>query len=142
LVAGITAVGLKKMKITVEVAVGSGVLVERVGVIVAVGVRVGTAAAVLVRAAFAVCTIRVPIVLGSIVGTTGAAAPGIHAMIITSIMNQSRYFVLRVVMIPLACASGMMGGSRLMPGLRSYGFSTMMSVYGKQIGPSTLQVIT
>src|SRR4030095_6547928 len=76
LVAGITAVGLKKMKITGEVAVGLVVLVARVGVIVAVGVRVGTAAAVLVRAAFAVCTIRVPIVLGSIVGTTGAAAPG------------------------------------------------------------------
>jgi hypothetical protein len=97
LVAGITAVGLKKMKITVEVAVGSGVLVARVGVIVTVGVRVGTAAAVLVRAAFAVCTIRVPIVLGSIVGITGAAPPGIHAMTVTSAMNQSRYFVLGVV---------------------------------------------
>jgi len=143
-VGGTGAVGLENLKITVAVAVGSGVLVGRVGVMVAVGVKVGMARAVCVRAALAVCAIKVPIAFGSIVGMTGAALPGTHAMIVTSAANQSRYFVLRVVMIPFACASRRMRNhlTHLWPALRAYGLSTVMAVYGKHRGPSTLQVIT
>jgi len=85
------------------VAVGSGVSILRgVGVKVAVGVEVGMASAVRVDAALAVCTINVPIVFGSVVGTAGAATAGTHAMTSTSAMNHIRYFVLGVAIIPLA----------------------------------------
>src|SRR5262245_40142692 len=93
------AVGLEIMKITVFVAEGSGVWVGRVGVMVGGEVSVGRAAAVCVRAALAVCAMKVPMELGSIVGKAGAAVPGTHAITVTSAMNQSRYFDLRVVMV-------------------------------------------
>ena len=141
-VGGTGAVGLENRKIMVAVAVGSGVLVARVGVMVAVGVTVGMARAVCVRAASAVRTIKVPIAFGSIVGTIGAALPGTHAMIVTSAISQSRYLVLCVVIVvsPMrlaGCKATFTG-----PVLRAYGLSTLMAVYGKQSGPSTLQVIT
>jgi hypothetical protein len=53
---GATAlVGEESMKITVDVAVGDGVSVLRVGVTVMVDVDVGIAATVCVNAALAVC---------------------------------------------------------------------------------------
>ena len=109
--------GLKNLKITVAVAVGSGVLVARVGVMVAVGVTVGMARAVCVRAALAVCAINVPMAFGSMVGMIGAALPGTHATMVTRAINQSRYLVLWIVIIDFACASRRRG-SHLTPGLR------------------------
>jgi hypothetical protein len=102
LVIGTMAVGLEMMKMTVFVAEGSGVSVGRVGVMVGVDVNVGRAAAVCVRATLAVKAMKVPIELGSIVGKAGAAVPGTQAITVTSAINQSRYFLVRVVMNPRA----------------------------------------
>lgn len=90
-VADTTAVGLKKMKITVEVAVGSGVSVNRgVAVKVAVGDAVGIAAEVWLAAATEVCAMNVLTALGSIVGMTGAAVPGTQAITSANARNQNR----------------------------------------------------
>jgi len=102
-VGGITDVGLLKIKITVDVALGSGVSVKRgVDVRVGEGVRLGRAAEVLEAAALAVCAMKVLIALGLIVGTAGAPTDGTQAMITTSVMNQIRYFAFAVAISPLA----------------------------------------
>ena len=90
-------VGVDNMKITVFVAVGSGVSVFRgVGVKVSVDVDVGITAAVCEDAAFAVCTIYVLIAPGSSVGSGGADEKvGTHAMTKTRAVNQSENFILR-----------------------------------------------
>ena len=85
------------------VAVGSCVSVLRgVGVKEAVGVKVGIALAVWVDAALAVWTINVLIALASVVGTDGTAKDGTHATTIVSAVNQNRYFVLGVAILPLS----------------------------------------
>jgi hypothetical protein len=66
----------------------------------------------------------VPIALGSIVGMMGAALPGTHARMVASAINQSRHFVLRVVIIPFVIASRKIGSRLLIPGLGRYGLST------------------
>ena len=84
------------------VAVGSCVSVLRgVGVKEAVGVTVGIALAVWVDAALAVCTMNVLIALASVVGTDGTAKDGTHARTTVSAVNQNRYFVLGVAILPL-----------------------------------------
>jgi hypothetical protein len=90
-------VGVDNIKITVFVAVGSGVSVFRgVAVKVSVDVDVGITAAVCVEAAFAVCTIYVLITPRSSVGSGGAEEKaGTHAMIKTRAVNQTENFVLR-----------------------------------------------
>lgn len=78
------------------VKVDSGVNVLRgVAVKVAVEVNTGTAAAVCVDAASAVCMIKVLIAFGSS-GAMGAgvATAGTHAMINTKVVNQSHSFFL------------------------------------------------
>jgi len=85
------------MKITVFVAVGSGVSVFRgVGVTVAVGVT-GIAATVCVDAAFAVCAMNVLIAPESSVWAGGAAEKvgTTQAMAKARSVNQSRIFNLR-----------------------------------------------
>jgi len=94
------------MKITVFVAVGSGVSVLRgVGVKVPVGVEVGRATKVCVDAALAVCTMNVLIAPGSRVGTGGGAEKlGTHAMTTARMVNQRRNFTGRFDMISLTPA--------------------------------------
>lgn len=91
-VGAIYGVAVDNLKITVFVAVGSGVFVLRgVGVDVSVGVDVGKCAAVCVDAAFAVCTMNVFTAPGSIVGNGVAAGKaGTHAMIMARIVNQKK----------------------------------------------------
>ena len=69
-------VGVERIKITVEVALGRGVGVLTVGVIVGVGVNDGMDAAVCVDAASTVCAINVLTAPGSIVGTDGLIESG------------------------------------------------------------------
>jgi hypothetical protein len=83
-------VGLARMKITVDVNVGDGVNVfAGVWVGNCVAVDVGMAAAVWVRAAFAVCAMNTLIWLGSTVAT-GAPTEGTHAATIASAENQNK----------------------------------------------------
>ena len=95
-----SGVGEERIKITVEVNVGDGVSVLRVGVMVTVGVDVGIAAAVRVPAAFAVWAINVLTALGSAVGK-GAANDGTHAITSATAVNQNRNFTVRVDIFPL-----------------------------------------
>jgi hypothetical protein len=105
LVVGATAVDVKKRKITVAVAVGSGVSVFcGVDVMVALGVNAGMADVVCVAAALAVCAIYVLIARGSVVGTEGTAMVGTQAMIKIRAENQSKYFAVEfAVFISLFC---------------------------------------
>ena len=115
-------VGEDRMKITVLVNVGDGVSVLRgVGVIVAVNVDVGWAAAVREEAALAVCAINVFTWFGSAVGN-GAPNDGAHAMITARIANQNRNFLLRINIFPLPHSSVGMQGIRY--------FSTLIATYG------------
>ena len=99
------AVGVENIKITVFVAVGSGVSVFRgVGVNVSVGVG-GIATKVCVDAALAVCAMNVLIAPGSRVGTGGGAEKvGTHAMTTARMVNQRRNFTRRFDMISLTPA--------------------------------------
>ena len=98
-VGGSKGVGVDRIKITVEVAVGRGVSVATVGVTVGLGVKEGMAAAVCVLAAATVWAIKVPTAPGSIVGTDWVASTGAHAMISASAVTQINNFVLRVDVI-------------------------------------------
>ena len=100
-----------KIKITVAVAVGSGVSVKRgVGVKVALGVRVGIDAEVRVAAAAMVCAMYVPMTLGSIVGADWfVVMAGTHAMTNASAMIQIRRLVFVAIfplgfVVPYYCA--------------------------------------
>ncbi len=96
------AVGVENIKITVLVAVGSGVSVFRgVGVNVSVDVG-GMAIKVCVDAALAVCTMNVLMAPGSSVGTgDGAEKAGTHAMTTARIVNQKKNFTVRFDMTSL-----------------------------------------
>ena len=120
------AVGDDIIKITVFVAVGSGVSVFRgVGVNVSVGVDVGRAAKVCVDATLAVCAMYVLMAPGSNVGTGGAAEKvGTHAMINARIANQSKIFILRFDIF-----SSIHTSQRDSAGHSRY-FSTMIATYG------------
>lgn len=83
----------------VDVAVGRGVSVATVGVIVGLGVNVGIDAAVCVDAALTVCAMNVLTAFGSIVGTDGVPREGAHAMITARAVTQTNNFVLRVAAI-------------------------------------------
>ncbi len=85
---------------TVDVKVGEGVSVARVGVADGVRVSVGWAAAVRVAAAFAVWAINWFTWFGFAVGK-GVANDGTHAIMSARIANQNRNFVFRVDMFPL-----------------------------------------
>ena len=94
-------VRLGRINITVAVSVGNGVSVLRgVEVIVAVGVDVGKAAAVLVMAAFDVCAMNVLTAPGTGVETGGAVKVGTHAKTRLRAINQAINFVLRVDISP------------------------------------------
>src|SRR5215216_7151873 len=95
-----TLVGEERMNSTVAVAVGDGVSVLRVGVIVTVGVDVGIAATVCVNAAFAVCAMNWFTWFASAVGK-GVAKEGVHAMTRARIAIQNRNFLVRVDISPL-----------------------------------------
>ena len=128
---GILDVGLKRIKITVDVAVGSGVSVLRgVAVKVAVGVAVGLAAEVWVEAALAVCAIIVPIALGSTVGMDGAASVGTQAMTAARAVSQNRNLVLRIAIFPLAFSNDPPNLLWYVFPTKAYGFSTMIRIYG------------
>jgi hypothetical protein len=88
-------VGEERIKMTVEVNVGEGVSVGRVGVTEGVSVEEGTRAAVCVEAALTVCAMNVPMASGSSVGTAGDPIPnaGTHARISASVDNQITNFV-------------------------------------------------
>ena len=88
-------VGVERMKITVDVAVGEGVSVGRVGVTEGVKVAVGCAAAVCVEAALAVEAMMVLMSFASAVGN-GVEMAGPHAMTNTIVMSRYRSFALRV----------------------------------------------
>jgi hypothetical protein len=92
-----TGVGEERIKITVDVEVGDGVSVLRVGVTDGVSVDEGMTAAVWVAAALTVCAIKVPITPGSIVGTTGVPRAGTQAMMITRAVTHINNFLLRVM---------------------------------------------
>jgi hypothetical protein len=117
-------VGEERMKITVDVAVGVGVSVLRVGVIIGVGVEDGMAAAVWVAAALAVCAIKVFTAPGSSEGIDGVASAGTHAMINARVMTQINNFVLRVAAIISSSTSERNQVTDL-----CY-FSTMIATYG------------
>ncbi len=89
-----------------DVAVGVGVSGLCVGTGVRVGVAEGSAAAVCVAAALAVCTIKVLILPGSAVGMDWAVSDGTHAMIRVSTVTQINSFVLCVVAIVFSSTSG------------------------------------
>ena len=93
------------MKITVDVAVGEGVSVFRVGVIEGVSVDEGWAATVWVAAALAVRAIKVLTAFGSAVGK-GAANVGTQAITSASAMIAYRNLSLRVDMFPLHTRMG------------------------------------
>lgn len=86
-----------RMKIKVMVGVGDGDAVLRVGAKVAVDVDKGNAAAVRVAAAFAVCTMKVLIAPGSVVGN-GVPTEGAHARIRISAISHKNRFCLRIRM--------------------------------------------
>ena len=92
-------VGVERIKITVEVALGRGVGVLTVGVTVGVGVNDGMDAAVCVDAASTVCAMNVLTAPGSIVGTDGVVSAGAHAMITASAVIQTNNLDLRVAVI-------------------------------------------
>jgi hypothetical protein len=71
-----------------------------------VGVNVGIAAEVWVAAALDVCTMNVPIALGSMVGIDGAANVGTQAMTATRAVNQNRYRFLGIAIFPLTFPNG------------------------------------
>ena len=91
-----TLVGDERIKITVEVAEGSGVSVGRVGGMVGVNVSVGMAAEVCVEAALAVDTMIAFILFGSEVGYGVRAIAGTHAITNAIVASRTRSFVLRV----------------------------------------------
>ena len=123
---------MKKRKITVAVAVGSGVSVARGVGVRTVGVSVGMAAEVWVEAALAVCTIIVPIALGSMVGTDGAARVGTHATTVTNAVSQNRYRFLGIAIFPLTCPNDPPNQLRAFSTitLNDGYFSTMIRTYG------------
>jgi hypothetical protein len=94
-------VGEERIKITVDVNVGEGVSVGRVGVTDGVSVAEGMTAAVWVDAALTVCAMKVPIMFGSIVGAAGVPIPnaGTHARISARDEIQITNFVLRAANI-------------------------------------------
>jgi hypothetical protein len=92
-------VGVESTKMNVAVAVGSGVSVTTVGVIVGLGVAEGRDAAVWVEAAFTVCAMNVPTAPESTGGTTGVASAGAQAMINASAVTQINNFDLRGAII-------------------------------------------
>jgi hypothetical protein len=96
-----TGVGEERIKMTVEVNVGEGVSVGRVGVTEGVSVTEGSTAAVCVEAALTVCAMNVPMTAGSTVGTDGVPIPkaGTHARISASAAIQIPNFVFCVVAI-------------------------------------------
>ena len=107
--------GVNRTKMTVDVAVGRGVSVATVGVIVGLGVKEGIEAAVCVLAASTVWAIKVPTAPGSIVGTDGVASAGAHAMINASAVTQTNNFVLRVdVIISSSTSEGDQDGNLLL----------------------------
>jgi hypothetical protein len=87
------------MKITVDVAVGAGVSVFRVGVGDGVHVEEGRTAAVCVAAALTVCAMKVLTAPASTVGTAGVAMAGTQAITSASAVTQTNHFVLCVVSI-------------------------------------------
>ena len=98
-------VRLGRINITVGVSVGNGVSVLRgVEVIVAVGVDVGKAAAVLVIAAFDVCAMNVLTAPGTGVEASGAVKVGTQARISARAVNQIIYFDLGIAIFSLAPA--------------------------------------
>ena len=113
---------MDRINITVDVAVGRGVSVLTVGVIVGVGVNDGMEAAVCVAATSTVCAINVLTAPGSIVGTDGVTSEGAHAMISASAVSQTHNFVLRVAAIISSSTSNRNRSSDFF----SY-FSTMMA---------------
>jgi hypothetical protein len=116
-------VGVERMKMTVEVAVGEGVKVGCVGVGEGVNVSVGRAAAVCVNAAFAVDTMMVLISFGSVVGYGVIAIAGAQARINAIVVNRYRSFALRVDIWPLSHPK------RIGMQMFRY-FSTRIAVYG------------
>jgi len=92
-------VGVERIKITVDVAVGEGVSVFRIGVLVAVGVEEGIAAAVWVAAALAVIAMKVLTAFASTVGIKGVAKVGTQAIASARAITQINNFVLFVVVI-------------------------------------------
>ena len=82
-------------------AVGEGVSVARVGVMVTVGVEDGIALAVCVDAAFAVCAIMSPTCCGFAVGKGAATEGNTHAVTSATIATQNRNFMVRVDIFPL-----------------------------------------
>jgi hypothetical protein len=102
-------VGVDRIKITVEVALGRGVGVLTVGVIVGVGVNEGRAAAVCVDAASTVCAIKVFTAPGSMVGADGVVtSAGAHAMMSARAVTQINNFDLRVAIIGSSSTSDLM----------------------------------
>lgn len=94
-------VGVERIKITVAVYVGEGVIVfAGVDVGVSVGVDVGMAALVCVAAAFTVSAMNILIWFGSTVGT-GAPMVGTQANTNARAENHSRKFNFRVAILPL-----------------------------------------
>ena len=113
---------MDRIKITVAVAVGEGVSVTTVGVMVGLGVRDGKDAAVCVLAAFTVCTINVLTAPGSTVGTDGVTNDGAQAMISANAVIQTNNFVLRVAVIVTSSTS-----NRIRNTDSGFYFSTMMA---------------
>lgn len=100
-VGGTIFVGEARIKMMVDVAVGEGVAVSRVGVMVTVGVEVGIALAVCVEAAFAVWAMKSPTCCGLAVAN-GAATEGItQAVTRATVVSKNRNFMVRVDMVPL-----------------------------------------
>jgi hypothetical protein len=113
----ITAVKVGKTKMIVEVAVGMGVSVFRVGVIVGLGVRVGIAAAVWEAAASTVCAINVLIAPGSNEGTEGVTRDGregAQARIRARAVNQTNNFDLRDAVIIASSTSDQNANSKVL----------------------------
>lgn len=120
---GTCFVGDDRIKITVEVAVGEGVSVSRVGVKVMVGVEDGIAAAVFVAAAFAVWAIKLFTCCGFAVGN-GAATEGItHAVTSATVVSQNKNLMVRVDMFPLPHPNIL--GMQVV-----HYFSTLIATYG------------
>jgi hypothetical protein len=120
---GITrGVGEERIKITVAVAVGLGVSVLTVGVIVGLGVNDGMDAAVCVDAALTVCAINVLTAPGSMAGACGVASDGTHAMISARAVTQTNNFVLRVAVIVSSSTSDRNRNTEF-----CFYFSTMMA---------------
>ena len=112
-------VGEERIKMMVEVNVGDGVSVGRVGVTEGVSVEEGTRAAVCVDAALTVCAMKVPIKPGSTVGTAGVPMlnAGAHARISASAKIQITSFVFCVVAIISSSASEQSQNQNSLPSL-------------------------